>query len=166
MCIIELNGVFLREFIPVIMFHFELVNKISDSSSTEEILLFQSKFFSFFSGVIGIQNTGQVFSSLPADNCSEIISLIKRLEIKFIARFRFPKSQTIAVKRVISWNWDIVGLSYHSLASFPLRPLNATLLVLFCVPIKFNGISYILTWDLPRIASSQPIIRYFYLVPI
>lgn len=85
MSIVQLNGSLFWEILPSsFSVFFKSSDDILKSGANEEILLFQSEFFSFIGRVIRIQHTGNILSSLSGFNGLVIVSFIETIEIKFI----------------------------------------------------------------------------------
>ena len=78
--VIHLNAVFFRKLGEILMLSLVCCDEILNSRSTEEVLLFKTKFFSLLGRVIRVQNGSDVLRLLPLFNGSVIITLIKLFE--------------------------------------------------------------------------------------
>lgn len=157
-------------FWPIFPFSVLLHHKSSDSicnrGGDQEVLLLKSEFLSCISGVVGIENAGDVFSSLSLFKGSEVVTLVERSKVEFVVGERSPKSQVDGVECVKSWNWVIISSSNDDLSSLP----EVKVLVVFTgssnVSVESNGIVKIKSFNFPWIALVQPEVGGFALITI
>ena len=78
MSIVELDLVFGSELRPIVLVVlFVSSDDVTDGSTAEEVLLFQTQFFSSLCGVIRVENTGDVLSALSLGDSSKVVSLVE-----------------------------------------------------------------------------------------
>ena len=140
---------------------------ILNGGGYQQILLLQTKLLSSVSGIVGIEDTGDVFCPLSGLKGIVIFSSIEGEEVEFIEGQRFPETETDGVECGIAGDGSIICSSNNCLRILPIAPLYA-----FGIggpsdlTVKFDLVFHINSLDLPRVAVAEPIIRYFYLISI
>lgn len=150
----------------VIMTRFILSDDIVKGGRAEEILLLESQFFAGVCGIVGVEDTGDVFGILPRIYSTIVITHVELVEIKVSFRPRSPQSQIVAVVSVEARNGGVVGHGDDSRAILPVSSLGITIPVSIRLTIEPNLIGDILPLDLPGVALSEPKIRNLNLISI
>jgi len=100
---------------------------------------------------------------LTSTNRTEVITLVKLVEIEFVTRARAPEAEVIGVVGIITRNRSVVSLRDNDFTTIPLSALDTVIIVLAYMTEKANRVGDIRTFDLPRIAKLFPVVRYFLL---
>jgi hypothetical protein len=103
----------------IVMILFVSSDDVVKTGRAEEILLLQSELFTGVSGIIRVEDTGDVLCLLSLLNSSLVIALVESIEIEILLRARSPKSQIVGVVSVEAWNWCVVGHCQDSIALVP-----------------------------------------------
>lgn len=88
--IVKLNLIKFGELSPIGVRLFKSADDVMQGSCTEEILLLQSELLTLLTGVIRVQDAGDVLSGLTLTNGSEVVTGVELIEVKFVARARAP----------------------------------------------------------------------------
>lgn len=91
MGIIQLDLMFLSELRPIIlMLGLVPPDDVSNWSTAEEVLLLETQLFSFWSWIVWIEHTGDVFSLLSFLDSTKVISRVEWIEVELVAWTRPP----------------------------------------------------------------------------
>ena len=78
MGVVELDLVFGSELRPIVwVVLFVSSDDVTDGGTAEEVLLLQTQFLSSLSGVIWVEDTGDVLSALSLRDSSKVVSLVE-----------------------------------------------------------------------------------------
>ena len=122
--------------------------QILNSSGNQDILLFDPELFSFFPGVVGIEEFGDVLRPVLISGCFGIFLLIEKIKIYFVEAFCLPETKRTDVFGSVTNNRHIIGYSQN-------------------VPcFHGNNHSFIFTADRPGIPETRPVIRFLTLTAI
>jgi len=78
MGVVQLAHNFFWPILPIsVLLHHESSDGIKNGGSNEQVLLLKSEFFASICGVVGIENAGNVFSSLSLFQGSEVVALVE-----------------------------------------------------------------------------------------
>lgn len=171
MSIIELNTSFFRESSPLKLSSsfFRMISMpsqdILNGCWDKQILLLEAQFFSSLGWIVRIKNTCDIFSSLSSLKSIIILTSVKSIEVEFIERKWFPKSQANGVESSVSWNWSIIGSCNNGLAILPVRSLNSLIINCFShFAVEMNLVFNVDSFNLPRITIAEPIIWHLDLI--
>jgi hypothetical protein len=82
--VIHLYLVKFGEIVPVAIVELESFNDILNSRTAEEELLLQSQFLTLPLGVVRVEDTGNILSSLPLHDRLIILCIVELLKIEFV----------------------------------------------------------------------------------
>ena len=82
--VVHLNLVKLREVVPVRVVQLESFNDILNGRAAEEVLLLQSQFLPLPLGVVGVEHTRDILSSLSLHDGLVILGIVELLKIEFV----------------------------------------------------------------------------------
>jgi hypothetical protein len=82
--VIHLYLVKFGEIVPVAIVELESFNDILNSCTAEEELLLQSQFLTLPLGVVRVEHTGNILSSLPLHDGLIILCIVELLKIEFV----------------------------------------------------------------------------------
>lgn len=119
-----------------------------------------------FTRVVRVKDTCNILSRLALADCSEVVTFVELVKVKFVVRTWTPKAQVIRVVGIITRNWSVVSLCNHNLTTKPFSAFNTLVVVLASVATKSNLINNIRTLDFPGIAMFKPIIWNFNLLTV
>jgi hypothetical protein len=125
---------------------------IVDGGGAEEVLLLESELFTGISGVIWIEDTGNVLGILSLTNGTVVVTGVESVEIEAISWLGFPESQVVCVVGVETWNWGIISNGNNLLAAFPLRSNSGSILPTIGLTVEPDVIGNILSLDFPRVS--------------
>ena len=78
-----------------------------------------------------------------------------------------PKSKVVGVIGVVAWNWGIVGLGKHDLASLPIASLlTVSICGLFTVSKEAHRVNDVRSLNLPRVSLFEPKVWDLYLLSV
>ena len=173
MGIVQLNTCFFREVSPLEFLASLLgVGTMSSKdvlqrSGDEQILLFESELLAGFGGVVGIEHTGDVLSTLSCLECVVVLSSVEGVKIELVEGQRFPESETDSVECSVARNGGIVGSRDNGFAFFPEGPFHTLGVDCFS---HFTVESYFVlnidSFDFPGITVTEPVIWDFDLVAV
>src|SRR5262249_49950968 len=112
MCIVELDGDFIRKRTPVKIVCSETSHKIRERTGDEKVLLYKTQSLSHARVVIGVQHAGQRFRLQCLSQRANKIAAAELLKVEKILRRRSPEPQringlaTIPNDRAIKRNTD------------------------------------------------------------
>lgn len=112
-----------------------------------------------FAGIIWIEHTGDIFSGLSFPDSAEVIAPVELIEVELVVGSGAPQTKVVCVISIITWNWRVVSLGYHKIATSPFGPLFAVIPALFDVASKPDWIYDIRALDFPWVTSFEPIVR-------
>ena len=157
MSIVELDLVLVGELRPVIsVVLLVAADDVTERSSAEEVLLLQSQLFTAGSGVVGVEDAGDVLCGLPLGDGTEVVSRVEGVEVELVAGSASPEAQIVGVVGVVAWDGRVIGLSHHDLAIDPVSALDAMLLVLVDAAVEAHGVDDVTALDLPRVPILEP----------
>ena len=115
--------------------------------------------------VIGVENSGNVFSNISVNHRIQIVTIIKEFQVEIHRWFSWPQSHGIDTIVIVTRNWVVKGHSQNPLVVNP----DFAILVLFVGVIhtfseKFDLHAVFRAAFLPWIAISQPIIGLLNLI--
>ena len=91
MSIVKLDLVLVGELRPVVsVVLLVAADDVLERSSTEEVLLLQSQLFTAGSGVVGVEDAGDVFCGLPLGDGAKVVSRVERVEVELVAAEEDP----------------------------------------------------------------------------
>lgn len=93
MSVVELKGHKVRELRPGFGFFSEPSQSVLNRGKNKQVLLFQSQFFAYISGIIWIKDRSDIFSVLSLLQSFEVISLIETTEVELLVGQTPPKSK-------------------------------------------------------------------------
>ena len=119
----------------------------------------------FPGAIVGIENTGNVFSSLSLHDGLVVHALVELLEIELVARFGAPKSQSIGVIGIETWNRGIISLGKNNFTALPVG-IPSSVALFRDLSTKSHRVVNVGTFNLPRVSSGEPVVRHLKLIPI
>jgi hypothetical protein len=146
---------------------------ILHSSSNIEILLFKSEFFTSLHFIIRIENRSYIFGFLGFLNRVIVLRIpcIHRFLIVII-RSGSPQPQIIGVESIVASHRHIIGSGNHQFATFPFGFFHLGFLSMIFhfdfshVPVHTDLIDHVRSFNFPRIALFQPIVRHLNLFKV
>lgn len=70
-----------------------------------------------------------------------------------------PKTEIVCVVGVVPGNWSVISLGDNLLASFPNDPFDSVVHVLRQVPAETYCVINFRSYDFPRVAVLEPVVR-------
>jgi hypothetical protein len=61
-------------------------NNVTKRSGTEEVLLLQTQLFALITRVVRIKHTCNILCRLALTDCSEVVTFVELIEVKFVVR--------------------------------------------------------------------------------
>jgi len=138
----------------VVMLLFISSNDIIQRCWAEKVLLLQSQFFTSVCFIIWVKDTGDILSILSFSDGSIVIRGVEFVEIEFVLRSRFPKSQVVGVVSIESRNWSVICHSNYDLATIPISSLSGSIFIFWNTSIKSDFICDILSFNFPWVTLS------------
>lgn len=140
---------------------------ILKSSRNEQILLFESELLAGFGGVVGIEHTGDVLSTLSCLECVVVLSSVEGVKIELVEGQRFPESETDSVECSVARNGGVVGSRDNGLAFFPEGSFHTLGIDCFSdFSVESHFVLNVDSFDFPGITVTEPVIWDFDLVAV
>ena len=103
------------------------VECFSQLSFDSEVQMDINKFLTSKIIVIGVENSGNIFSNISVNHGIQIITIIKEFQVEIHRWFSWPQSHGIDTIVIVSRNWVVIGHSQNPLVVNP----DFAILVLF-----------------------------------
>ncbi len=164
MRVIELDGDFLGQRIPVRIVALKAAHKVGERTCDQKKFLQKSQALSRGGGVIGIQHSGQRFRLKSLAQSANKIAGAKLLEVEIVGRGRRPQPQRVDGLSSVADHWPIErdteqagGPIRNNLVMSPTQLEGAVQLYLYLL---------VRAGDLPGIGVAQPVVGAFLLPAI
>src|SRR5580704_5474436 len=112
MCIVELDGGFFRECIPIGIAPPEAPYKIGHRAGYEKVLLHKTQPLPAGSGVVGIKHSGEGLGLERLGNCSDEVPVAKGRKVEVFRRVRSPEAKRINRLAAVTDYRPIIGNTY------------------------------------------------------
>ena len=168
MCIVHLNDYFLMKFTNIRMLFLIFLKQSLKTCGDEEILLFQTEFFSRIMIVVRIKNVNDQFRKIFLLYRLMVISSVKFIKLKICDRFCIPHTQCVYDMISISYDRHIIRNRQNRLIIFLHKFCFSRLRVIFKpdIPSEADFFCIFFSSDLERITFFEPVIRHFHLIPV
>ena len=118
MCIVQLEGCFLIEFADVRMILFIFCNSCLNTCRNEEILLFQTQFFTCVVVIVRVENFYDISCQVFLFYGFLIITFIERIQLEVVDCFCIPYTQCIYYIVIVTNDRNIKRDRTYRLISF------------------------------------------------
>src|SRR5512133_1528232 len=107
MCIVELNGDFLRQLVPIFIAPPETPHQVSQRTSDQKKLLYESQALPHARRVIRIKNPSQGFCRQHLGDRTDKVAMAEHFEIDVILRRGRPQSKSIDALSPVTDHWPV-----------------------------------------------------------
>mmetsp|Transcript_8516 Transcript_8516/g.21968 ORF Transcript_8516/g.21968 Transcript_8516/m.21968 type:complete len:211 (-) Transcript_8516:739-1371(-) len=128
-CVIQLHRHLVRELIEACVLLLVPSDNVLQSCRHHEVLLLQTKLLSFIRPVVRVEHTCDCFCLLLVNDRTDIVTGVKGLQVKFLARLCSPQSQVDGAGCLESRNGVIVCYCCDLFSSIPYESLGVIVLV-------------------------------------
>ena len=153
MCIVQLEGCFLIEFADVRMILFIFCNSCLNTCRNEEILLFQTQFFTCVVVIVRIENFYDISCQVFLFYGFLIITFIERIQLEVVDCFCIPYTQCIYYIVVVTNDRNIKRDCTYRLITFLDKFVAFCCFIVFYTDIaaEFYFITIFVTLNFKRI---------------
>ena len=114
--VVELNGVMVGKVAQVVAVGRLIgANHILQGGRGQHILLLNTQALALPSGVVGVEDTGNVFCLVLLRQGAQIVLIVKGVKVQFLFRFTLPQTECAHVLCAIADHRHVVGDSIHGL---------------------------------------------------
>ena len=160
MGVVHLNAHLFRQLVPIrVSSLLESRQDVLNRRRAQHVLLRQAQGFTFLGSITRVQHRHHLLRQVGRAHGGFVVGVVERRQVEVLDnRLRIPQTQRDAVLRVVSWNRGIVRDRGNLLPRHPLA---------FAVnfPVERNRVGDLRSRDFPRVASDQPVVREFALLP-
>ena len=167
MSVVQLDGDLVGELLPRALALLEAANNVVERSSAPEVLLLEAKLLTALKVVVGVQNSGNGFSTLLVRYRTLILARVELLEIEFAASsLAAPETEVVAGTGLVTRDRDIISHSLDNLATLP----RGLLLALIVLPAIYVAVELDVNCDVVSLkfpwVEVEPVIWDFNLVSV
>jgi hypothetical protein len=167
MGVIELDGDFLGELIPIPVPDAEPADDVPEGAGDEEVLLFESQFAALGRRVVRVEHLAEVLGTNLALDGPLIVALVKTAKVKFLSRPGAPEPEDIHRFGAITGDEHGAGFAAHLVGGDPAdAQLAGGIMIPLRVSVEADFGHVIGLREFPRETVSGPGVGLFHLPAI